>query len=113
MYAPSTSSSAGRESFRTHLRLTLAAQHGEMIGGDRLRHTLGFTSISGLNMAIARNTLELPTFRVAGRRGRFALTQDVADWLVLQRDQSQHQKPLPVPMQFRNSKVKAGGHMSG
>jgi len=35
-----------------------------------------------MKRAIERKTLEIPTFFIKGRRGRYALTVDVANWLL-------------------------------
>jgi len=64
------------------LQKDLSARYGEVIGGDTLRLVLGFSSKSAMNAAISRKTLTLPTFFITGRRGRQALTSDVATWLV-------------------------------
>jgi hypothetical protein len=60
----------------------LVARHGEVVGGDALRLLLGFPSIDAMKRAIARGTLALPTFLIRGRRGRFALTVDIAKYLL-------------------------------
>ena len=60
----------------------LSSRYGELIGGDRLRHVLGFPTLASLKQALRRKTLTLPTFFIEGRRGRFALTSDVARWLI-------------------------------
>ena len=46
-----------------------------------LRHVLGFRTQATLRYAIANDSLSLSTFAMDGRRGRFALTIDVAAWL--------------------------------
>lgn len=91
---------------RGQLRQELASTYGEMIGGDRLRHVLGFGSSSSLSMAIQRKTIDLATFRVNGRRGRFALTKEIADWLVDQRSHTACQSKQPVPTQFANKRAR-------
>jgi hypothetical protein len=93
------------ETLRAQLRQELAFLYGEMIGGDRLRHVLGFVTSSSLSMAINRKAIDLATFRVNGRRGRFALTKEVADWLVAQRARSNRQGSLPVPQQFQKKPI--------
>jgi hypothetical protein len=60
----------------------LVARHGEVVGGNALRLLLGFPSIDAMKRAIARGTLALPTFVIRGRRGRFALTVDIAKYLL-------------------------------
>lgn len=63
------------------LRLDLAASYGEIIGGDTLRKVLGYATGAAMAHAIRTGKLSLPTFFVAGRKGRFALTVDIAHWL--------------------------------
>lgn len=59
----------------------LKERHGELIGGKLLSKVLGFSSLDAMKRAIERGTLNIPTFFVEGRKGRFALTTDIADWL--------------------------------
>jgi hypothetical protein len=59
----------------------LRDRHGEVVGGDALRLLLGYPSLAAFKQAVMRKTLMLPTFFIEGRRGRFALTIDIADWL--------------------------------
>lgn len=60
----------------------LLDRYGELIGGVLLSKVLGYASLDAMKMAIKRGTLNLTTFLIDGRRGRFALTIDVADWLI-------------------------------
>jgi len=60
----------------------LAERYGELIGGDDLRLVLGFPTLAALKQAIRRSTLSLPTFLIPGRRGRFATTSDIVEWLI-------------------------------
>lgn len=60
----------------------LVARHGEVVGGDALRLLLGFPSIDAMKRANTRGTFALPTFLIRGRRGRFALTVDIAKYLL-------------------------------
>ena len=60
----------------------LSSEYGHLIGGAALRKLLGFSSAAAMRQAICRRTLSLPTFFVEGRRGRFAVVTDVADWLI-------------------------------
>ncbi|MBT3066726.1 hypothetical protein [Rhodoferax sp. U11-2br] len=61
---------------------TLTEQYGHLVGGADLAKLLGFRSTDTLRKAVANGTLTLSTFTVPGRQGRFALTSDVADWLL-------------------------------
>lgn len=54
---------------------------GPMMGGIALAKALGFPTTSAMRQAIARGQVSLKMFKISGRRGRFALTQDVSSWL--------------------------------
>ena len=58
---------------------------GPVVGGAALVTALGFPSSDACRTARARTRLPIPTFSVAGRRGRFAATADIAAWLWTQR----------------------------
>lgn len=60
----------------------LLDRYGELIGGALLSKVLGYASLDAMKRAIERKTLEIPTFFIKGRRGRYALTVDVANWLL-------------------------------
>lgn len=70
------------------LRHSLTEQYGHIVGGSDLAKMLGFRSTDTLRKAIANNALTLKTFAVSGRQGRFALTFEVADWLIAMRDRT-------------------------
>lgn len=59
----------------------LLDRHGEIIGGSELRRQLGFADARSLNRAYQRRLLPVRVFILAGRRGLFAKTRDLADWL--------------------------------
>lgn len=91
------------DNLREQLVRELRDRHGELVGGDSLRLLLGFRSIAAFKQAVTRKTLVLPTFYVAGRRGRFALTIDIADWLattktegIIKNDQGTKPNNLPT-----------------
>jgi hypothetical protein len=79
----------------------LTARYGELIGGSLLSKTLGFSSMAAMKQAINRETLKVPTFFITGRRGRFALTTDVANWLAECRASADKQGPREVPENFK------------
>lgn len=66
----------GREILRE-----LMAQFGPVIGGRDLRKTMGYKSGEAFRQAIHRNQVAVPLFTIPHRRGRFALTSDIAVWL--------------------------------
>lgn len=81
----------------------LGSRYGEVIGGEMLSKALGFPSIAAMKQALKRETLTIPTFFIKGRRGRFALTSDVAAWLAECRASADTQGPRKVPANFNTN----------
>jgi len=73
------------ELLATQLECELTSQHGPMMAGENLRIALGYPSKDAFRQAIARKTVPIPVFDIEKRRGKFALTKDVAAWLSAQR----------------------------
>ena len=67
------------------LQETLTRMYGPLLGSRDLWKLLGFSSPSAYRQARLRHRLPVVEFEIEGRRGRFALTQDVARWLAEQR----------------------------
>lgn len=67
------------------IRGSLSARYGELIGTGDLWHVLGYPSRVALQRAYSRGTVGLTLFEIENRRGRFALTTDVSNWLANQR----------------------------
>ena len=82
----------------------LAQRYGEVIGGKVLWHMLGYNTLAAFKQSIARGTLTLPTFFIEGRKGRHALTSDVAVWLVQCRSNIGKPSGIEVPDAFRRAK---------
>jgi hypothetical protein len=59
----------------------LLSRHGEVVGGEALMRCLGYRSARSFARAGAQGQLPVATFALAGRRGRYAKTRDVAEWL--------------------------------
>jgi len=62
------------------LRMLVDA-HGLILSAGTAARVLGFSSTDALRLARSRGRLQIPMFRVDGRRGWFASTRDVAQWL--------------------------------
>lgn len=56
-------------------------QFGPLMGGADLWRSLGFRTATAFSRALRVGALELPIFDLPCRRGKFALTRDVAAWL--------------------------------
>lgn len=69
------------EGFEQRLILTL----GATVGGASLSKALGYPSLDAFRKAYQRGRLPVTTFELIGRRGRFAATADIAQWLWCQR----------------------------
>ena len=74
------------ETRQTHIYQDLLERYGPLLTGQALRSSLGYPSQAAFRQSLSRNTTPVRTFRIPGRRGRFALTLDVAKWLVAQTD---------------------------
>lgn len=57
-------------------------KHGPLMTGTALWKALGFQNSTAFSQAKAKNRLEVKVFSLRNRRGSFAFTEDVANWLV-------------------------------
>lgn len=73
------------EVLTTVIEQSLSERYGTMVGSRDIWRELGYRSPSAYRQALARGTLDLPVFVVAGRRGKFALAQDIALWIARQK----------------------------
>ncbi|MET0116426.1 MAG: hypothetical protein ABW090_03275 [Sedimenticola sp.] len=69
------------------LEADLLREYGPVLTGNSLRKALGYPSLEALRQAVARDKVPVPVFSVPNRRGKFALSKDVAQWLAEQRNQ--------------------------
>lgn len=67
---------------RQALRDSLTKLHGPLLGGNALATALGHSTAASFRQARHRGQVDIHIFKVPGRRGHFALTLDVADWLI-------------------------------
>jgi hypothetical protein len=67
------------------LEVELLAVHGPMVGGNELSAALGFRTNSAFRQALVRDMVPVPVFSIKHRRGKFALTREVAHWIAEQR----------------------------
>lgn len=65
----------------TEYRLELTSLYGPLIGGRDLGRALGFRTQEAFRQALKRGHMPIQTFKVEGRRGKFAMTADIAAWL--------------------------------
>ena len=64
------------------LKRTMFRVYGPLIGGSDLRQVLGFRTASAFNRAVRINAIGVNVFNLPRRRGKFALTSEVAMWLI-------------------------------
>ncbi len=55
-----------------------------IVTGEQLQKALGFKSLDALRQAISRKTMPVSVFELANRRGKYALTKDIAKYLAAQ-----------------------------
>lgn len=73
----------------THaLEKELFDRHGPLMTGEHLAKALGYQSLEAFRIAFRRKTVPIPTFPIEKRKGKFALTKDVANWLAKLRIES-------------------------
>lgn len=77
--------------------------HGPLLGGATLVVALGLTNAAALRQARRRGHVAVALFTLPKRRGYFALTRDVADWLA----QARHGLTSGSPAQKGGPKPKA------
>ena len=73
-----------KEELAKQLENDLIERFGTVLGSKILAKTLGYASIDALRQSIVRRTNPIPVFKLPNRRGYFALTKDVAEWLAAQ-----------------------------
>jgi hypothetical protein len=68
--------------YKKYLIDDLTSRYGQIISARDLHLILGFKSYDAFKQAILRGNLTLQLFEIEGRRGRHAMSTDVAAWLV-------------------------------
>ncbi|OIQ97598.1 hypothetical protein GALL_203570 [mine drainage metagenome] len=63
------------------LKSVMLKEYGPLMGGEDLRRALGYRTWSAFARAVRSGVLAVTIFEIPGRRGKFALTPEVADWL--------------------------------
>lgn len=58
---------------------------GPLLFGEKLYTALGFPSGDAFRQALSRSNIPAEVFSLPNRRGKFALSRDVALWLATQR----------------------------
>lgn len=71
-----------------NLAETMLKEFGPLMGGEELRRALGYRTWAAFARAVRTDTIGIPVFEIPKRRGRFALTIDVATWLIALRGET-------------------------
>jgi hypothetical protein len=67
---------------------SLSSEHGPLVGGKNLCKVLGYNSSGAFRQAVYKKTVPVDVFAIDNRRGKFALTADVARWLAEQKNKN-------------------------
>lgn len=79
----------------TAIKSSLLQQYGHLISGQDLAHVLGYRNLAALRQARCRGQVSLPIFSIDSRTKKFALTVEVASWLVERRFQGSDTERKP------------------
>ena len=59
----------------------LLTKHGPLVTGEDLWRTIGFTNARAFRQAKAQDRLDITVLTLPNRKGNYAFTKHVADWL--------------------------------
>jgi len=80
-----SNSSTADTGFQPLIEAELLKLYGPVLTSQEISKILGFSTVHALRQAVLKGRLEIPLFRMAGKRGRFALTKEIASYVVSQR----------------------------
>lgn len=67
--------------YASPLAQQLMQEYGPLLPASAAMKLLGYSSTNALRQARLRRRLPIPMFKIAGRRGWFASTSEVASWI--------------------------------
>jgi hypothetical protein len=70
--------------------------NGFIVGGSALWKALGFSTYAAFYRSWSKGTLGVRVFAIPGRKGQFALSEDVVEWVVRMAERHTDQEP-PTP----------------
>ena len=73
------------EELASNIERELYRDIGPLLFGAKLYAALGFPSAQAFRQAYSRNSISVNVFNIENRRGKFALSRDVAKWLASQK----------------------------
>lgn len=66
------------------LKTRMHVEHGPLLQGSALYRALGYNTYAAFHRARQRGDIGVHIFPIVGRRGIFALTEEVANWIIKQ-----------------------------
>ncbi len=82
---PESSTATIEDALAQKLEQDLLERYGPILGSRELQLVMGYRSLDAFRQAVSRNVVPVPIFPIENRRGKFALTMEVARWLAKQR----------------------------
>jgi hypothetical protein len=67
------------------LEQDLLRKYGLLVTGEALIKELGYVSSSAFRQSLVRKTVPVPIFEIDNRRGKYALSKDIAGYLAKKR----------------------------
>ena len=61
-----------------------------VIGGKDLQTAMGYRTAIAFRVAMSRNRLGVPVFKIPGRKGHWALVKDISEWMASARQTADH-----------------------
>lgn len=74
-------SSSQQQNLEKEIFEDLKNKYGFLMSGNDVAKQLGFKTTEAFRQAICRNKLSIPVFTIPNRKGKFAYSKDVAQWL--------------------------------
>ena len=66
---------------KLNIDTVLFEQYGPLIGGNDLAKVLGYKTAGAFNKSLRQSRIDLRIFDIKGRKGKFAYTHDVVQWI--------------------------------
>lgn len=60
------------------------------IGGKDLQTVMGYRTAIAFRVAMSRDRLGVPVFKIPGRKGHWALLKDISEWMAAARQAADH-----------------------
>lgn len=88
---PKASNQPDWQRLRSAIMSSLEHAHGPLLKGEGLANALGYKNLASLRQAKKRDQVGVALFELPNRKGLYALTAEVADWLATCRLQANRQ----------------------